>query len=161
MSTLATASGVEAVRSILEGLMLRKPEIRKSAPPPAGKPMVIAIYKSADGKLAGVWAASVAFAASAGAALSLVPAALAEEAVRNNRLTGPVEENVREVFNIAGRLFAGRENHRVSLAEIILPPKAPPPEIAKLITAPPARLDIEIDVQGYPAGKATLVFMLP
>ena len=161
MSTLAMAPGVEAVRVVLDGLMLRRPEIKKSAPPPAGKPMVVAIYRSADGKLAGVWASSVAFAASAGSALSLVPTALAEEAVRTNRLSGPVEENAREVFNIASRLFAGRENHRVSLSEVILPPKVPPPEIAKLITSPPARLDIEIDVQGYPEGRATLVFLLP
>jgi hypothetical protein len=95
--------------------------------------------------------------ASLAAALTLAPAKMVEECVRAGRLVEPLDDNVREVFNICTRLFTGPDSPRVVLGDVHFPPARPPTELAALLLHPPHGIQVELSITGYKPGKMGLI----
>jgi hypothetical protein len=104
-----------------------------------------------EARMMGVWGFDLPAAASAAAALSLVPPAVAAEAVRAGALPPHLEENLHEVMNVGSRLFA-MDGVRTTLTEMRTGPAAR----QLLDGARGERLDFRFEVQGYPAGRMCL-----
>ena len=118
-------------------------------------PRWAAAYGTTEGGLMVVCVCDLAFAAFAGAALSMIPAPTAKEGIRTKQLEPTILDNLHEIFNIFGQLFRGRMMDTVTLREI--GPVSDLSPVAKALIAKPARqVDLEFSIDGYGDGKLSL-----
>jgi hypothetical protein len=118
-------------------------------------PRWAAAYGTAEGGLMVVCVCDLAFAAFAGAALSMIPAPIAKEGIRTRQLEPAILDNLHEIFNIFGQLFRGRMMDTVTLREVSPVPELSP--LARALLAKRARqLDLEFSIDGYGDGKLSL-----
>jgi hypothetical protein len=118
------------------------------------EPSATAIYQDSNGATAGVCVCDVDLVHKAGAALCLIPA---DARLSAARIDPALAENFREILNICAQLFTTPDGPRVTLQQVILGTDKKPPEIASLITAPPARLDVKMSITGYGAGRMSFL----
>ena len=143
------------------GVVLRdligKPMQLKDLPPvkAADAFYTVASYEREDGTLAASFGIDLQLAASLAAALTLVPAGVADDSVRAKRLDPLLEENLAEVLNVAGRFFNGPTAPRVILKALDKPPCPAP--IGQLWATAPTRFAFEVTPAGYKGGKIALV----
>ncbi len=90
------------------------------------------------------------------AALSMLPAATAKASQSNNRLTEALEENFREVMNVASSLLKATEG-RVVLQKVLMPPTPIPPEYLQLAAKSKSRLDLSVSLSGYDSGRMLII----
>jgi hypothetical protein len=90
------------------------------------------------------------------AALSLIPAAVANEAVRKGVLVDNVADNLHEVANVMASLFNHDGATHIKLREVITAPEVIPPMLPAAMGRATARFDLNIAVQGYGAGTLVL-----
>lgn len=91
--------------------------------------------------------------ASLGAALSLVPKAVADNAGDAVELPEGILENLHEVLNISAQFFYNEDTERISLENIYPPPDEFPLDIIPLIDQKENRVDMRVDIQGYRSGN--------
>lgn len=115
-------------------------------------------YIVADGGLAAVCVFDLDFANYAGAALAMVPNAVANEAIRIRTLEPEALENLQEVANIMASLFNNAACH-TKLRELTRIP--PALDISALCARPVRRLDLDVDITGYGMGHISLFFAAP
>ncbi len=113
-------------------------------------------YATAGGALRGAAFCDLEFAAAAAAALSMLPPAIAAEAVRKGSLDESLLENAQEVFNVLAQVLnVGREEH-VRASAFYLPPKQVPPEVTQLSTKAKLRAEYDVTVQGYAPSRLVI-----
>lgn len=98
--------------------------------------------------------ADVALAATAGAALALIPRATADEAIVAGRLDENLRDNYHEVVNILSKFLNGPTVPHVRLAELV---DGVPDDLGALLTGATRRKDYDVTVVGYPGGHLTLL----
>jgi len=98
--------------------------------------------------------ADVALAATAGAALALIPRATADEAIVAGQLDDNLRDNYHEVVNILSKFLNGPTVPHVRLAELV---EGVPDDLAGLLTGTARRRDYDVTVVGYPGGHLTLL----
>lgn len=114
----------------------------------------VGYYDDGKGACEGVWISDLPLSASMGAALSLIPAGVAQEAVKAGQLTQDIFDNTREVANIAANSFGAK---RVRLVDLVRGDAQLPEEVAHIMARPGQRLDLQIEVAGYAGG--VLIFL--
>ncbi len=148
----------ESIGEFLESLLGTKVEAHRveatTFDPKA--PLVAAVYASEAGAPVGVWLCDLAFSASAGAALCVIPAEQAAECAKSGLLSEQFAENVKEVFNVGSRFFTGPTVPRTKLQNMHLPPGPLPPAVRMTMAKAPNRLNVDLAITGYPSGRATL-----
>ena len=153
----------DAIASLLSGL-LGVPATTKVSPVPFPLTAlkVFGTYIDDTGRLAWMCANDIAFAASTGAALAMVPPGVVNDSIKSGKLTETMVENAREVANVAANLFNTLAGHgHVRLRDYVIPTQALPPAIQQALTKPVLRLDLDVAVRGYPGGKIALFRILP
>jgi hypothetical protein len=95
-------------------------------------------------------------AASFGAALSMLPTALAKESAKSRDLSDVMRENLREVMNICTRLVLNETTPHLKLDQIYPTPSLPGAAHA-LLAAPQARREFQIQVPKYGGGVLTIL----
>lgn len=148
-----------AAMQLLQGLLC-KPVAAKPATAPLGAspgPRVVAVYVTDTGAVGSLCVCDVAAAAYLGAALSLIGPAVAAEAHKTGRLSEGLLENLREVVNVGASLFNVSGGGHVRFKDLLVPPGALAPEIVSLVNSKKSRLDLDITVPGYGAGKLSFV----
>lgn len=88
-----------------------------------------------------------------GAALMLVPAAVANESVADGDLSPMLAENAHEVVNIAAGLLNSPTSPHLRLARVFLPGDELGAEEAALLAAPRVRRDFLVEIDGYGDGR--------
>ena len=78
----------------------------------------VAIYVDEDNNPGAAILCDAGFAASAGAALSMLPPGAAEDAAKAKELTDTMRENLYEVMNICTRLLIGESTPHLRLTEL-------------------------------------------
>lgn len=147
----------ETVAQIITGLIGRSVSVKKAPALVRGKtPTATAVYVCDDGKLRGAAVADIALASSAGAALTLLPAPDAAQAVKTGQWNDALAENFREILNVASNVFNVPGQPHTRLKEVFLTPAALPAEVEAGIKAASGRLDIEVSIPGYGPGKMTV-----
>lgn len=115
-------------------------------------------YRSGDIANAAACLMDAGFGAYAGAALSLLPVAVAAGYVKKGRLEEDILDNCGEVLNVCSRLFTSDDQHRVTLDTRHFAPEPLPPAAAALL-AGGKRLDLVLDIDKY--GSGMLVLAVP
>lgn len=99
----------------------------------------------------------LAFAARIGAALTLIPPAVAAEALKTRQLTEMMQGNLHEVLNVVSQSFGAEGKNAVSLGKVHLPGDPLPPELTSRLTKPGTRLDVRVEIDTYGEGNLTLL----
>jgi hypothetical protein len=115
---------------------------------------VVAEYEREDGALGASASIDLPLAASLAAALTLVPAGVADASIKAKKLEEMLEENLAEVLNVGGRVFNAPESPRVILKRKGTPPCAPP--LKQFWVKAPTRYTLEVAVPGYKSGRIAL-----
>jgi len=149
------------VRDLLEELLGRDVDVRPGEPlsPDDDRSTTLAVYVDDSLQLQLVGVADIAFAAYAGAAIGLVPAAAAKEAVAGRLLPSNIAENLYEVLNICASLLNADGVPHVRLHEVHFPGATPPPQAVSVACTVGRRLDLVVTIAGYGAGRFSFVGM--
>ena len=119
------------------------------------KPQVfVAVYQDSSQAIEGLWVADMALAATLGAVLTLIPPAVAQEASRKGQLSPELLEGAQEIANITANSF---HDKRVRLASFLAPGALLPAGPAALLASPVRRLDVKLEVAGYPGGRLLMI----
>jgi hypothetical protein len=145
------------VATFLRELLDRPIKVSKGKPERVGKKVSgsCGVYRHDDNTLAAAWVCDHGFGASAGAALSLIPAAAAKDLLKAEGMNGALRENLQEVFNIGASLFNDGKTH-VRYTEMVVDDRLPD-DIAEQIKGSKKRLDVAIDVGGYEKGWLAVI----
>jgi hypothetical protein len=109
------------------------------------------VYVGADGNPGALCCCDMAFAASSGAALSMLPPNAVKEALKDKELTPMMLSNLHEVMNICTRLMLRDGSPHLKLREVCAAAKLAPPAAA-IAAAPKGRIDFEIAIAKYGSG---------
>ena len=116
------------------------------------------VFVDSQDKLIGGLLADLPLVSHAGAALSLIPADAARDAIKARELDEIMRDNFAELMNMCSGLFNLARTHRVRLSATSFAPAALASELAALAAKPTKRLDLEVDVEGY--GKGRMILLL-
>lgn len=108
--------------------------------------VVVATYAH-EQEVRGICACELRIALGLGAAMTLFPKTLVEDGVRHQSMPVELNDNVRELFNVLGSMFAPS-----TLQDVILPPNRMPLDLKAKIAAASSRMDITVNVSGYDSG---------
>jgi len=113
-------------------------------------------FRHPTGELAALFVADLPFCSWSGAALALLPPGLAQDAIKAGKLEQALQENFAEVANVLTATF--REfGERVVLDKIYYGNAKLLPAEAQPLVAAPRRLDLEVTITGYGAGRCGLL----
>ena len=115
----------------------------------------VAIYIRDDGTARALCACDLSFAANAGAALSMLPAAAASDAIKARQLTSAMSDNLREVMNICTRLILKDGSTHLRLQQVVPAKQMPAPPAA--IAGSKTRVDFEIGFAKYGSGILAVI----
>jgi len=144
----------DAVVRTLRDLFGQGIQAKKGAAPPAAAKVFIGLYADNEGEIAVACICDVPLAATFGAALAMIPAPVAAEAVRLGKLSADMTDNLREVLNIMASQFGAIH---VRMTSLVAPGEKLAPQVSALIAKPATRLDLEIAVAGYVGGRLALL----
>ncbi len=155
----ADAGGDEgpSVASVLEGLLRRPVTVVPADPPRLEVARALARYVGRDGRPAAVCVAEISFAASAGAALSMLPADTAAEWAQAGALTAALAQNFHEVANVLAPVVRP-DQMRCTLSEVVvLASLERLPRDEPLTTG--EQVNVEVRIDGYAPGR--VAFLCP
>ncbi len=158
MSDTSVLPASLAVRNLFEDLLGRDVNVSPGDPMTAEDlPLgAIAIYTDPTQKIYAVMGMQLALAANVGAALGLLPAGAAEDAVDEKQLFPNLAENVGELYNVLTSLLNREGAPHVKLYQVIYPGQDLPNDARAHFLALGKRLDLTIEVARYGKGKFSL-----
>lgn len=147
------------IRDLLGDLLDKGVDVRPG-PPFAitdRNPASVAVYVDDSLLIRAVICFDLALSAYAGAALALVPATLAEQAVEERNLPAQITETLHEVLNIAAALFNADGAPHMKLHAMHPVGTPMPPDIRARSQVLGRRIDLWVDVAGYGTGRLAVV----
>ncbi|WP_306204009.1 hypothetical protein [Actinoplanes sp. RD1] len=158
MSDTSVLPASLAVRNLFEDLLGRDVNVAPGDPMTADDlPLgTIAIYTDPSQKIYAVMGMQLSLAANVGAALGLLPAGAAEDAIDEKTLFPNLAENLGEAFNILTSLLNREGAPHVKLYQVIYPGGSLPNDARAHFLALGKRLDLTIEVARYGKGKFSL-----
>ncbi|MCX7421908.1 MAG: hypothetical protein NT013_20495 [Planctomycetia bacterium] len=125
------------------------------APLPPDACAIVAIYNDKDGAAKRLLTCDLAFANSAGAALSMIPPGAAADATKAGSVPDNILANLHEVMNIAVNLFTETFDGRLELASVSRASELSPETKAALSSK--ERSTVDVAIPRYVAGRVGLV----
>lgn len=146
-----------AVRNLLEDLLGREVTVAPGAPMERGDlaSAVVAIFTE-HSQITAVLGMDLSLAANAGAALGLLPAGAAEDAIDAKALPPMLSENIAELCNVLTSLLNREGAPHVKLHQVIVPGQTLPSDAAAHLLALGRRLDLVVEVARYGKGRFAL-----
>lgn len=158
MSDKQVLPSAEQLNKIVVGLFGEDALVRAaSSPCNLTETVVIARYTNDDSELQRLVVCDVAFANNAGAALTMISPGVVADAIKAKEIPDNICDNFREVMNIFVNAFPETTRGRLVLEGINLPTDSKDESTSKAIAAPVERVDFEVTVPRYGAGKLTLL----
>ncbi len=161
---MSTTNGMLLLPSAKQIVLLMSPLLGRttkvdlsSAELPIKPPYVVGVYVADDNTIVALCFFDLALACHLGAALSMIPAAVASEAARKGVVSESISENLFEVANVMSSLFNHDGGVHVRLREVVHAPKVLPAQFSDLLKRPAARSDFSVSIQGYGAGPMAIV----
>ena len=147
------------VRDLFEGLLGRSVEVSPGEPviPTDVQYAGVGLYVEDNLHLSAAVSADLALSAYAGAALGLVPAQSAVDAINARSVHGATWENFGELLNIGVSLFNVDGAPHVRLYETHEPGELPPTDVLELLRGLGRRLDLTVSIAGYGSGSLSIV----
>jgi len=153
-----TLPGLMPVKNMIEDLLGRSVEVTPGDPLKADdlKTSLVALYTDDRKQLVSVFALDLPMAAYCGAALGLMPAGAAEDAVDEKSLSPALLENVSELCNIFAGLLNKEGSPHVKLYSVIPPGADIPNDAHAYVLALGRRLDVNVSIKGYGGGRLAI-----
>jgi hypothetical protein len=114
------------------------------------------IYVRDTGETAAMCGADTHLAASFGAALSMLPPAMAKEAAKSHELSAVMVENLRETMNICTRLVLDGGSPHLKLDQVY-PAASLPATASALLNASQGRREFQVQLPKYGGGVMTVL----
>lgn len=142
---------VKSVKDLFDGLLGDGTSVKTvAAPPRRTEPLVVADYQDDAGVVQSRLICDLNLANAAGAALSMIPAVVAHEAVKKQEIPEAILVNLHEVLNICVNVFARETQQHLKLARVaILQPGQP--DFPTTLCAKVAAFDVQIPRYGQGA----------
>jgi hypothetical protein len=148
----------EQITKIVVGLFGEDAIVRTAKSPcDLNDPIVVAKYTNDESELQRLVVCDVAFANNAGAALTMISPGVVADAIKAKEIPDNICDNFREVMNIFVNAFPETSRGRLVLNGINLPAETKDEPTTKAIAAPVERVDFEVTVPRYGAGRLTLL----
>jgi len=160
MSTVLLPAAKD-VRDMLSGLVGKEVAVSPGAPvtPEPNRPVTVAIYTAPDMSVNALCIMDLGASAYTAAALALLPAGGAQDAVEEDKELSPLLlEALHEVVNVLSALFNTPGAPHSKLNKLVADGEEVPGDIAGML-AGFNRLDLALEVPGY--GKGALSLVLP
>jgi len=160
MSTVLLPAAKD-VRDMLSGLVGKEVAVSPGAPvtPEPNRPVTVAIYTAPDMSVNALCIMDLGASAYTAAALALLPAGGAQDAVEEDKELSPLLlEALHEVVNVLSALFNTPGAPHSKLNKLVADCEAVPGDIVGML-AGFNRLDLALEVPGY--GKGALSLVLP
>jgi hypothetical protein len=160
MSTVLLPAAKD-VRDMLSGLVGKEVSVSPGAPvtPEPDRPVTVAIYTAPDMSVNALCVMDLGASAYTAAALALLPAGGAQDAVEEDKELSPMlVEALHEVVNVLSALFNTPGAPHSKLDKLVADGQDVPGDIEGML-AGFNRLDLAIEVPGY--GKGGVSFVLP
>lgn len=147
------------VRDLLEGLLFRDVEVGPGEPvvPTREVRAAVGVYVEDNLARTAVIAADQALVMFGGAAMGLVPAGAAKDALAEGSLPEAVWENFAEVLNVMAALLNSDDAPHARLYSCHRPDELPPADASETLREYGARLDLTVKVAGYGSGSLSIV----
>jgi hypothetical protein len=148
------------VRELLEGLLGRdvETELTSAGADPRKHPgAMVGVYVDDAARLRAIVVVDMALSAALGAAIGLMGARLAGDVVRSELLSPALYDNAAEILNVAASLFNAEGAPHVRLQEAYAPREITPSDVDARLRGMARRVDIEMTVSGYGAGRMSVV----
>lgn len=161
MSNRVLATG-EELRRYLSDLLGKAVAVSPDASKRAGLVGLAAAYGPEGGEPAVILWVELPAAASLGAALSMVPASAVDAALRTGKLDPTLADNFHEVCNVLTNLLNRPLAPGSKVPTVLLQTVETGPQAQALLNragASKIRLDVALNVPGYRAGKASLIYL--
>ena len=120
-------------------------------------PRTVAEYVTDDGCVQALCVCDIDLACYSGAALSMIPPGVALQGIRRHELEENLADNFREIMNVLASLLNTTGSPHLVFRSLALPKQEVSDDVKTLLLNPPTRIDLEIAIEGYGSGKATLV----
>ena len=122
--------------------------------------VAVCTYRDARGKIVAGCLFDFSMAAYSSAALSMIPAGAAEDAIEENSLPESLQENLHEVFNVAVGFFGnGKVGPNLRLHEMSVYPPEDTDQLAGTLSSISARKGYAVDIEDYGSGNMILFLM--
>jgi hypothetical protein len=160
MSTVLLPAAKD-VRDMLSGLVGKEVAVSPGAPvtPEPNRPVTVAIYTAPDMSVNALCIMDLGASAYTAAALALLPAGGAQDAVEEDKELSPMLlEALHEVVNVLSALFNTPGAPHSKLYKLYAPGDDVPGDLAGML-AGFNRIDLAVEIQGY--GKGGLSLVLP
>jgi hypothetical protein len=157
MSDTSVIPASLAVRNLFEDLLGREVTVAPGVPlERADLPSTVVAIFTERLQIAAVLGMDLSLAANVGAALGLLPAGAAEDAIDEKSLTPMLAENVGELCNVLTSLLNREGAPHVKLHQVVVPGQPLPGDAAAHLLALGRRLDLVIEVSRYGGGRFAL-----
>jgi len=152
------AFGPESLGKVLSQLANREVTLRAGGRVNRrATPCVTARWVSDHGELLYVGFCELTLAASFGAALGLRPPSAVTHMLKAGGIPEELHADTREVFNVLSRTFNDAGSEHTLLEDVSFPPSRPPLDVIKLDRRPAARQDFMVTIEGFGAGKLSVL----
>ncbi len=125
------------------------------APLPPDACAIVAAYHDNTGATKRLLTCDLAFANSAGAALSMIPPGAANDAIKSGQVPDNILANLHEVMNIAVNLFIDSFGSRLELASVSRISELSPE--AKAALSSKERTSVDVAIPRYTSGRVGLI----
>ncbi|WP_129339367.1 hypothetical protein [Cellulomonas endophytica] len=162
MSDANPLPNAKEVRDLLESLVGRDVEVATGGlkvDPDAPGGALAGVYVDQRLSAQALVLVDGALAAFLGAAIGLVPARTAQEAVADHELPDDLAENAGEVLNVMASLFNHDDTPHLKLDGTFGPADRLPNDLAGFALAFVRRLDLDVTVSGYGPGRLSVVVL--
>lgn len=152
----------EGVRDLLSDLLGTGVAVGKASPlvfEEEDSKGVIGEFINDDGQSVVLCIADLKFACYVGAALSMIPAAAANESIKRNDLPQNLLENYSEVLNVMSRLVNSSTTPHLRLGKVHTVPGNLPEAILTVMESPSLRRDFVATISGYGSGNVSLLLV--
>lgn len=148
----------ETVTKLLSDLLGKPSKALRASRFPVGPktPGAVSILVNEENKPGVVIFADIAFACSAGGALSLIPQNIVEEGIKSGDVPSNMLENFKEVMNIARSWFEKPSVPKLKLDSVKPAIGNCSRGLLTMLLKSKYRLDLNVEITGYPKGRLVI-----
>ena len=144
------------VKKTLDPLLGKEIGLKDSKPLDVSDKVVIGSYTDDAGKTVATIVMDYSCACYTAAALSMMPADIAEENIKSGEIEESLRDNLYEVLNIGVSFFSDGTSPDMRIKEMLVGPSEIPSDIQDVFKNAYTDLHIELDIPGYGSGSSSL-----
>ena len=144
------------VKKTLDPLFGKDIELKDSEPLDTSNKVVIGSYSDGEGNTIGVIVMDYSCACYTAAALSMMPADIADENIKSGDLEDSIRDNLYEVLNIGVSFFSDGTTPDMRIKEMLVGPNDIPDDIQNVFKNAYTDLHVEMNIPGYGSGSSSI-----